>query len=1516
MGRPTRAQRAPAQTAECRLYFANVTSWSVKAVKFMAAKGRTFDIGMFVEHHLRGQKLVRERRRLQKEGWSSVAAQAALTEKGGTSGGAVILARSQLETRRLQRPEAGALEGSWAGMFVRLCGVELLVVTMYLRPEAEADNLKTLEEVTTAVRMCRVPFVLLADWNQVPSEITASLWPESLGAVLVEPAGTEWTCNQGKKRMLDFACVSSALAPLLAIVVDDSSPWTPHLGLEITISMRADWHMHWRLATPRPLPVAAGPARPFAEYLARAETEIIEVAVPFQVAQEAASYNLTVKYARLSRAFEHMQLDRAGTSQSLQDRRPYLGRGLPPLFVFGPAVARVPAGASYKEPALCFWSAVLYRLRLGVGRFAAAVGSDLAGWLCRAAADAGQHWVALPCRRDGPEAADAAAEPHLSLEELTATLAEWPSAGPRQRARAIITAKGCEAACFQRAASEARSGFRTWLKNSLSQGGGAAHAWAKLDDHAFDERLPVEVAGDLAETADFWDDIWAKGCEADRDPSRLPGWLRKLREQVKQEDHEPIADSALKGAVRAAPAAAGKGLDLWRAAEFADLPEEGLHELGDLIRGIEEELAWPCQALCVKQAKLLKPGGGHRLIALTAGLYRTWSLLRRPSVKSWEQQEKRTAFWDAAVSGSSCLLVALARAVKAEAAQIIGASMSQALWDIKKFFDSIRPQVLVRLAEVLGYPKLPLLLGLLVHRAVRVIFEQGQASRFIVPLSSILAGCMQSTSWSKVYFHDILEEAHNRYRPVEISTWVDDLNQMCLASRATIVSKMVAAGAFLKGKLEERGCFFADKSFVISTDRSLTEYVVQGLKEVGFEVQGRTHGRDIGLDTTMGTARRLHTVKGRSQAATGRLVKAGLATKVNLKARALATTGAWPKIVWGRAGHGTSPSELGRIRARVAAALEVSKAGGCTTTGFEVNGLLAKDPAYLLPLTVVSGFMQALLFDPSLVAAATKALGKTGPVLRQLGGAALWARARGPITAFVATLAQAGWSVEPGPIFVDDTGQPWEVDPGDPASSEVLLRVFAESLRRAVWAKAAEFNNGRGAEGGVDFEAARRNLRSFARHGHWREAGALRCCLQGAVWTDRRLQLAGYQCEGECSFCGEPNTDLHFFWTCRRHADSASAWVREAADLSNEAAEHAEQMPAFWLRGLPPQAWYDDVVKDYPSPEMPELCETGCFANGGCIEVPPGAFAATDGSGGEHSSDPRLRRAGFGLCLFAADFAILGTIYGTVAGPQTVNRAELVAVLVLLARTTGRLQCFVDSAFVLRPFATDTDPIGGRVRHHLDVWGGIHRLRSAGGRDEVQLIKVKSHLGCDEALAQGHSLQGWFANLAADKLALQAANRAALPPEVVNKVAAIDLKAKKVQRRLAAILAAEPEKPRRRYSRRVAEKPVQPPPSPPPPPVHPAGFRRGRWSGCTACLWSAWDRPLPSACHLAAKPGKVHHSHSVVQFKSIWVCLKCGGWAKQFMVKLAKPCKQPTHSGAAALAAIARGEQPQGLLAW
>ena len=284
----------------------------------------------------------------------------------------------------------------------------------------------------------------------------------------------------------------------------------------------------------------------------------------------------------------------------------------------------------------------------------------------------------------------------------------------------------------------------------MLKGGRAAHAWAKDNSNEFetDEDGSGDPLEEVEVVADYWGDIWQA-----KQRLSYPRWMSDLRHRAlqQQQDREPITDGQLKAAIASSPRKAGKGLDCWMVSEWQRLDNDGRLTLLHLLQGIEQKLKWPAQVLCNTMVMAAKPQGGHRLLALTAALYRCWSGIRRPRISEWESDHSKAAFWDTAIRGSQALRTALLREFQGELATLLAAPCAELLWDIRKFYDSIVPQFLAALSIPLQYPAVELYLGMACHLSSRTIRKASCFSGWVVPGCSILAGCTQSTTWSKIY---------------------------------------------------------------------------------------------------------------------------------------------------------------------------------------------------------------------------------------------------------------------------------------------------------------------------------------------------------------------------------------------------------------------------------------------------------------------------------------------------------------------------------------------------------------------------------------------------------------------------------------------------------------------------------------------------------------------------------------------------------------------------------------------
>ena len=94
-----------------------------------------------------------------------------------------------------------------------------------------------------------------------------------------------------------------------------------------------------------------------------------------------------------------------------------------------------------------------------------------------------------------------------------------------------------------------------------------------------------------------------------------------------------------------------------------------------------------------------------------------------------------------------------------------------------KFYDTLRPDVVMRKAVELGFPLRTLVLGMMVHQAARTLRAGEAYSNSALPAQSLLAGCGLSVAWTRAVLHGMLDALHRQYPAYQfrIESWVDDL---------------------------------------------------------------------------------------------------------------------------------------------------------------------------------------------------------------------------------------------------------------------------------------------------------------------------------------------------------------------------------------------------------------------------------------------------------------------------------------------------------------------------------------------------------------------------------------------------------------------------------------------------------------------------------------------------------------------------------------------------------------------
>ena len=204
------------------------------------------------------------------------------------------------------------------------------------------------------------------------------------------------------------------------------------------------------------------------------------------------------------------------------------------------------------------------------------------------------------------------------------------------------------------------------------------------------------------------------------------------------------------------PSKTAIGLHQHAFTDIANLTDNALDSLGEIIRQCFAKVAIPTQSLLQLLVLLGKINGGSRTIAILHTTYRLTMRLVSSHISQWDVEF--AGKWDFALKGNSALRARVARAVGIELAHSEGQYVIHSLWDMRKLYDSIKAHLLIPQLVARGYPLEILVLGSLTHKSRRGL-QVGNGYSDIINgcASSILAGCLQSCSWARGLMFELVQ---------------------------------------------------------------------------------------------------------------------------------------------------------------------------------------------------------------------------------------------------------------------------------------------------------------------------------------------------------------------------------------------------------------------------------------------------------------------------------------------------------------------------------------------------------------------------------------------------------------------------------------------------------------------------------------------------------------------------------------------------------------------------------------
>ena len=654
--------------------------------------------------------------------------------------------------------------------------------------------------------------------------------------------------------------------------------------------------------------------------------------------------------------------------------------------------------------------------------------------------------------------------------------------------------------------------------------------------------------------------------------------------------------------------------------------------------------------------------------------------------------------------------------------------------------------------------------------------------------------------------------------------------------------------------------------------------------------------------------------------------------RVTKKARGLFHTAVKSMALWGHQAKGVPPGQLQAYRALMAKTLAIQRNGGCTTTGISLVLGPKRDPVFQVALETCQLWFDLWQHLPKSHMLIESMWAKVLPTLRN--PPTRWKNVQGPISALIATLLDLGWDPL-GPLnWIDFEGTEWFLDPCDPVLSTQFTQHLLRQVELHLWKRASAHHLGKGLEQGADWTVTLKKLKGYSSHELYCQHAALLIIAQGAVWEPGRVAAGSNLPPPPCEHCGQAHSWFHAVWECPHTKKMDDPRIQMTNHLCEQAKQGHEHLPCLWLRGLVPWDW--TWGKTQACEVTQQFVTVGPWlALPSRWQLPRNAIAGTDGSGGEHSNDPRLRRVAWGLAVATHEsFDPLALASGPVVHRQTVPRAELTALAWLIWHTHGNIDVAIDAKYVVKGYAKGPK---GRHGSNADLWKDLWLARE--GRDgDVRVRWTPSHVGVEELIPDIVQPWAFVMSRVTDSLAEDAAVAHQLPWHIISEIGITDARAHKIQSRLVAVLQswleAQPEEPRN-----------VPTPKDKPAKVTKAAtlqilvplsrhaiLDRPSTYYCSRCNMSVPKRSselaisnwLKSECaqhELRPQPQQkgvlMHPSHQPSSYKGVHFCTVCGGWRVKSSKKLSQPCKgRAETSGSDFLKRIAKGKVPGSLKQW
>ena len=1402
-------------------FFQNVTNfgertWNVLESRYLD-KFRTIS---FAEHHLNAPRLNDTISKLAKANFCASGCVAKFTNRSdkGTSGGVMSLVRSGFKAWMPDVYDAEAqidpslFQGNdWHIVVVGCKGYAVSVATIYLSCGLgfQSSNITKLAGLVAALKVLGRPYVIVGDFNVDPAVAKSQGIEHYADAKIMVPSNVNYTFSA--KSLIDYALVSQELFGVVKLEAALDTPWASHLGLVVSIPTRAREVLGRFQIKPRSFP--------HVENRHIAEKNLGKVFWDDSIVGEGAFVfgdgvvNPLDSYVLAGSEWCDEALDNATSLRNLslqtEDYFCRLYEVPPPHWAqFGgraggirlkvrPLLPDQPLHHP-SAPPLSGHLGPLYNLRSRLLEVARLVAKKQ--WVGR------NHSLFLYMRFKLRNTFHNLFHPLLNATHYAdlALVADFlldihsPSAADVSsniaRVSAIIS-------FLEKSHYETKTkAYRDWLNIAHEKACKLGHAYVKKHERpaalpatSQSHHDPVEL---MDKKAMGWARYWSRDVANADKISAVYNLARK--EALKQDfDSSWFSVARVSAVIHSSRKGRATSLDCISMSDLLSLPREAIATLASLLKSVGEGLAMPAQLLSPAVGLIPKPkSSGDRPITITSVVYMLLIKLIDQSFSS--EADKICQFWDTAVKGSSALSSALHRCVLDEIAVNEGAQAVTAHWDIEKFYDNINIEKLILRLVSCNIPLRAPVLALQMHVAPRVLTMQNWLSMPQQVCTSIIAGCKLSNVFAKLFVFPALHEWHLRIKPAGwpesdfnctegpmLKEYVDDFTLRQKISTRSDLSLFVQANVMFADSIASLDLVLSKKKSALVGARADAALTIQrAIKARGHNLTRLNSIEDLGVQTS-GSRRRLgSTLVKRTRQVRKRVLKLSEVVKGNRGLVNVLKTGVWPAASYGHAAQGSSPTQTDLLREMFAGATGVAGVDICPRTALALSLDDVDDPLVKAAKEQIKFWIDFWINNAPLHLSINKYWGVTWQRLK--GDKDRWKKARGPIAATICVLLDLQWLPMRADLWKDTQGMIFALRGSfhyDPRRRRLVAQhgectaAIERDALNLVWDGRNDSDNNKGPKGAYDVHTIKSLHKFLVRKDRKCLAGALLMGVCDGVPDQSKLHEKGLVDSPLCLRCKkQPDSPKHRLWECSANACSQDIAIKSTQRLQQFVEDDNAML---WNRGLIGLSLY---------PKLQETDWSRDFWCGNQELLPTVSVFYSDGSGGPDSSDPFIRRCGWGFVGLANGHIVFGQGGGLVGPKQTVPRAELFALLQIAKSRPAGSACRVgvDCQYLI-------DGASGS-RHKAangsngDLWDEYFSVLDPGSLD-INLFKVKSHRKYEDIVLGFISVIEFVGNAAADAFAKRGAELWTVPDERKLEIKTARSRAWRVGMRLAAVVA-------------------------------------------------------------------------------------------------------------------------------